>query len=71
MDHCAVPQETYQETWQNVHREYIWVPSKGRYDRAASATNTERVESIKVGFGGRVDQHGARRVDQGGVWGSS
>lgn len=48
MDHSAVSQETYMETWASVHRDFIWVPSKGRYERAASATNTERVESVKV-----------------------
>ena len=49
MDHVSVLPETYLETWQAVHRDFIWVPSKGRYDRAASATNTERIESFKVG----------------------
>ena len=48
MDHSAVTQETYMETWASVHRDFIWVPSKGKYERAASATNTERVESVKV-----------------------
>jgi len=48
MDHALVNPETYLETWQAVHRDFIWVPSKQRYDRAASATNTERIESFKV-----------------------
>lgn len=61
MDHASVPAETYMETWQTVHKDFIWLPSKNRYERAASATNTERIESIKVcGWAGRCclgDQH--------------
>ena len=49
MDHAGMPQDTYLETLEAVQKDYIWVPSKGRYDRAASATNTERIESVKVG----------------------
>ena len=48
MDHSSVTAETYLDTWQAVHRDFIWVPSKQRYERAASATNTERIESFKV-----------------------
>lgn len=50
MDHAAVHQDVYLETWQNVHRDFIWVPSKSRYERAASATNTERIDSIKADY---------------------
>ncbi|GAX75409.1 hypothetical protein CEUSTIGMA_g2853.t1 [Chlamydomonas eustigma] len=47
MDHSSVGTDTYLETWHNVNKDLIWLPSKGRYERAASATNTERIESIK------------------------
>jgi pre-mRNA-splicing factor CDC5/CEF1 len=48
MDHSNMSSDTYLETWHNVNKDLIWLPSKGRYERAASATNTERIESIKV-----------------------
>ena len=60
MDHTSVPAETYMETWQTVHKDFIWLPSKNRYERAASATNTERIESIKVC--GRTKQAGVALV---------
>ena len=62
MDHASIPQETYLETLEAVQKDYIWVPSKGRYDRAASATNTERIESVKVGKSLRVATGPSRQL---------
>ncbi len=54
MDHSQVSQDSYFDTWQLVQKDFIWVPSKNKYERAASATNTERIESIKAGL--RISQ---------------
>ena len=48
MGHVEVPAEEYLEAWQHVRKDLMWAPAKGRYDRAASATPQERVDSYKV-----------------------
>lgn len=48
MGHGATGAEEYMDAWHTAHRDLMWVPSKGRYDRAASATAAERIESTKV-----------------------
>lgn len=48
MGHSGTAPEEYLDTWRAVHKDLMWVPAKGRYDRVASATPAERVESTKV-----------------------
>lgn len=52
MGHGELALEEYEAVWQAVHKDLIYVPSKGRYERLASATNTERLEALKVRDGG-------------------
>mmetsp|Transcript_23430 Transcript_23430/g.51433 ORF Transcript_23430/g.51433 Transcript_23430/m.51433 type:complete len:829 (+) Transcript_23430:239-2725(+) len=47
MGHASVTPESYFDTFSQVRKDLIWVPSKSKYERAASATPTERVESLK------------------------
>uniref|UniRef100_A0A7S0WNZ6 Uncharacterized protein n=1 Tax=Chlamydomonas leiostraca TaxID=1034604 RepID=A0A7S0WNZ6_9CHLO len=50
MGHASTSVEEYLDTWHTVHKDLMWVPAKGRYDRVASATPAERVESTKHEF---------------------
>ncbi len=36
------------DTWHTVHKDLVWLPSKNKYDRAASATPEDRIASVKV-----------------------
>ncbi|EFJ42818.1 hypothetical protein VOLCADRAFT_107065 [Volvox carteri f. nagariensis] len=49
-DHTALPPSDYLDVWLAVHRDLIYLPSRQRYERAASATNVDRIESIKCEF---------------------
>jgi pre-mRNA-splicing factor CDC5/CEF1 len=49
MGHTSVPLEEYLEVWGAARRDVIWIPSQQRYGRAASATNSDRLDSIKAG----------------------
>lgn len=48
MGHDKYPQQEYLSHWETAVKDFIWLPSKKRYDRNASATNTERLQSIQV-----------------------
>eukprot|EP00798_Chlamydomonas_sp_ICE-L_P017404 gene17404-23704_t len=50
MGHGEVGADEYLDAWNHVKNDYLYAPSKGRYNRAASATPQERVESLKVDF---------------------
>ena len=47
-DHAKLAPGEYAEVWSSVHRDFVFLPSRGRYERAASATNTERLEALKA-----------------------
>jgi hypothetical protein len=47
-DHAKLSAGEYSDVWWSVHKELLYLPSRGRYERAASATNTERLEAIKA-----------------------
>ncbi len=49
-DHSQVAPSEYMDVWLAVHRDLIYLPSRQRYERAASATNVDRIESIKVPY---------------------
>ena len=40
--------ERFAEAWQNALSEMIYLPSQRRYSRIASATNSDKVESLQV-----------------------
>ena len=40
--------EQYIEAWQNALNEMIYLPSQKRYGRIASATNSDKIESLQV-----------------------
>lgn len=44
----AVVDSQYVEAWQNALSEMIYLPSQKRYSRIASATNSDKVESLQV-----------------------
>lgn len=48
MDHSTVSQEEYAEALGAASRDFIYLVASKRYGRGASATNTDRLESIKV-----------------------
>ena len=48
MDHGSVSQEEYAEALSVATRDFIYLAASKRYGRSASATNTDRLESIKV-----------------------
>lgn len=50
-DHAKLSPDDYSEVWMSVHRDLIYLPSRQRYERAASATNVDRIDSLKVGPG--------------------
>ncbi len=48
MGHANVRMEEYTEAHTIAAKELVWLPSKGGYIRAASATLENRVEATKV-----------------------
>ena len=48
MGHEGVPDEEYAEAAAQLQRDFIFVPARGAYDRANSATNSDRLASIQV-----------------------
>lgn len=59
-----VAPEEYLEAWLNVRRDLIYLPQQKKYGRAASATNSDRLDSIKGDFEGvrAVMEREARRA---------
>ncbi|PNW85668.1 hypothetical protein CHLRE_03g197350v5 [Chlamydomonas reinhardtii] len=49
-DHAKLSPDDYSEVWMSVHRDLIYLPSRQRYERAASATNVDRIDSLKSEF---------------------
>ena len=48
MGHESISAEEYAETAAAIEKEFIYLPSRQRYERSASATNSDRLESIQV-----------------------
>ena len=48
MGHESISAEEYAETVSGIERDFIFLPSRQRYERSASATNSDRLESIQV-----------------------
>lgn len=48
MGHEQVPEEEYMETWAAISRDFIYLPSRQRYDRSNSATNSDRLASLQA-----------------------
>jgi hypothetical protein len=48
MGHAATTPEEYMDAYLGVASDLMWQPSKGGFVRTASATPSDRVESIKV-----------------------
>ncbi len=49
MGHDTKGPEDVEEGFVTAARELMWLPSAGRYERAVSATNQDRLDSVKVG----------------------
>ncbi|KAG2498099.1 hypothetical protein HYH03_003857 [Edaphochlamys debaryana] len=49
-DQAGFSPDDYRDVWQAVHRDLIYLPSRGKYERAASATNVDRIDSLKSEF---------------------
>ncbi len=47
-----MPPEEYGEVMAAASRDLVYLPARQRYERAASATTVERIDSGKVGAGG-------------------
>ncbi len=52
MGHDGVDASEYNDAWSAVNADVVWLPSKGVYGRAASATNSERLDSARADFEG-------------------
>ena len=48
MGHSAIEQDEYSEAIASAARDFLYLPNAQRYTRMASATNTDRLDSIKV-----------------------
>ena len=48
MGHESISAEEYAETASAIERDFIYLPSRQRYERSASATNSDKLESIQV-----------------------
>ena len=49
MGHESISAEEYAETASAIEKDFIYIPSRQRYERSASATNSDKLESIQVG----------------------
>jgi hypothetical protein len=47
-----VSEAEYTEAWEAVARDIIFLPGSGKYVRAASATNSDRLASVQSEFEG-------------------
>jgi hypothetical protein len=56
MGHDSVSEEEYAEAWTSIIRDFIYLPSRQRYDRSNSATNSDRLASIQVRMQWHHDQ---------------
>ncbi len=48
MGHENISAEEYADTALGIERDFIFLPSRQRYERSASATSSDKLESIQV-----------------------
>ena len=48
MGHESISAEEYADMAAAIEKDFIYLPSRQRYERSASATNSDRLESIQV-----------------------
>ena len=47
MGHADISQEEYRDAWSTTVKDFIYLPMQHKYGRAASATNTDRLDSVR------------------------
>jgi len=47
MGHSDITQEEYRDAWSTAVKDFIYLPMQHKYGRAASATNTDRLDSVR------------------------
>ena len=47
MGHADISQEEFQDAWSTTVKDFIYLPMQHKYGRAASATNTDRLDSVR------------------------
>lgn len=47
MGHSDITQEEYKDAWATAVKDFIYLPMQHKYGRAASATNTDRLDSVR------------------------
>ncbi|KAL3148491.1 hypothetical protein ABBQ38_013933 [Trebouxia sp. C0009 RCD-2024] len=47
MGHADISQEEFREAWSTTVKDFIYLPMQHKYGRAASATNTDRLDSVR------------------------
>ncbi len=47
MGHSDITQEEYKDAWSTAVKDFIYLPMQHKYGRAASATNTDRLDSVR------------------------
>eukprot|EP00955_Chlamydomonas_euryale_P051843 354986-Chlamydomonas_euryale.AAC.1 len=50
MGHAAAAPSAYAEAAATLSRDFVYVPSKRRYERAASVTNTDRLDAVRAEY---------------------
>lgn len=56
MGHSDTTEEEYREAWATAVRDFIYLPMQHKYGRAASATNTDRLDSVRGEYHAALDQ---------------
>ena len=56
MGHSDITQDEYREAWSTAVRDFIYLPMQHKYGRAASATNTDRLDSVRGEYHAALDQ---------------
>ena len=47
MGHADISQEEFKDAWATTVKDFIYLPMQHKYGRAASATNTDRLDSVR------------------------
>lgn len=47
MGHSDISQEEFRDAWSTTVKDFIYLPMQHKYGRAASATNTDRLDSVR------------------------
>ena len=47
MGHADISQEEFRDAWSTTVKDFIYLPMQHKYGRAASATNTDRLDSVR------------------------